>query len=993
MATKYLQVNLGRRRVAVDLLMATAARKDVDILLISEPNKAMARQQGWVTDVNEGASLWVRGRGVNVRTQGSGRHYAWAELGNMTVFSCYASPAMEMADFESMLDEMERKIRAGDGRCLVGGDFNAKSSEWGSASTDQRGRVLSEWAARNRLIPLNEGGANTFRRGQSGSVIDVTFASENIASGTEEWYVSEEETLSDHMYIEYRVRDVRAIGGVNLRGNDETRAVGPKYNVKRLNAQKLKETFSAEVRGRDTTAADCTTALERACDESMPRVRPPGRRSAYWWTEEIAQHRKECIAARRALQREFRDMMRRQDLEREYKDKKRTLKRAIKIAKDTCWTSVLEEVDGSLWGEGYKIVTKRLKARQPTPRLPMEELEEVAEALFPEHAPPTFAREAPPNMDDTEKFTEEEIRFAAGKLGNRKAPGPDGIPPEAIKAAVNAEGEYITEVMNSILAKGEYPEEWKVADLLLLRKRAPTENTPPTYRPICLLNAFSKLLEHLLVRRLKHELEERSPLADNQYGFRAGRSTVDAVRRVVELAEEANNGTWRTRKFCMLVTLDVKNAFNNVAWEFLVQELASRGISAGLLGMIRSYLKDRWLVLTDQDGRRTRKKITSGVPQGSVLGPTLWNVFYDGVLRLRLEGVELVAYADDLALVVTAKTCAEIEERANTAIRVITEWLDVRRLQLAAEKTEAVLMIGRRKFDPISIRVGDVTIQPGESVKYLGVRLEKNRSYRRHVEEVAARAERTTGALLRLMPRVGGPRSAKRRVLATVAESVMLYAAPVWEPDMRFAIRRERLLKVQRRAAIGVTMAYRTVATGASLVLAGMVPIHLKARERRERYEGTAEEQLSRAERRDRTLDWWQTEWENDQKGRWTHTLIPDLREWVTRRHGDLTYELTQALTGHGCFGEYLFKYKKRASPECAYCGMEDTPSHTLFACRRWDEVRERCPNQEDLTEERMVGAMVRCSQSWGHISRTICEILRGKKEDDMQRREQEEAD
>ena len=93
-------------------------------------------------------------------------------------------------------------------------------------------------------------------------------------------------------------------------------------------------------------------------------------------------------------------------------------------------------------------------------------------------------------------------------------------------------------------------------------------------------------------------------------------------------------------------------------------------------------------------------------------------------------------------------------------------------------------------------------------------------------------------------------------------------------------------------------------------------------------------------------------------------------------------------MTGHGCFGAYLYKYKRRASPDCVYCGMEDTPSHTLFECGRWDEVRQRCPNRVDLTVERMVRAMLESRHAWGQISRTIVEILRKKEEEDQQRLE-----
>lgn len=98
--------------------------------------------------------------------------------------------------------------------------------------------------------------------------------------------------------------------------------------------------------------------------------------------------------------------------------------------------------------------------------------------------------------------------------------------------------------------------------------------------------------------------------------------------------------------------------------------------------------------------------MTAGVPQGSVLGPTLWNVAYDGVLRLNLPaGAETIAYADDLALMVFAKTPEEVEEVTNDALDEISSWMSRHSLRLAPEKNEAVVLIKRREARLPNIRL------------------------------------------------------------------------------------------------------------------------------------------------------------------------------------------------------------------------------------------------------------------------------------------------
>ncbi|KAI5696448.1 hypothetical protein M8J76_011941 [Diaphorina citri] len=165
--------------------------------------------------------------------------------------------------------------------------------------------------------------------------------------------------------------------------------------------------------------------------------------------------------------------------------------------------------------------------------------------------------------------------------------------------------------------------------------------------------------------------------------------------------------------------------------------------------------------------------MTAGVPQGSILGPTLWNLLYNGVLELpRPDGVTFIAYADDLAVVILAKTEIDIETKASDTLGMIKV--------IAPEKSEATLLVDRKEYNPFKIQMGNVVILQKDHLKYLDIILDSKVSFLPHIKYVAAKAEKLTTSLMRITPRLGGAGENKRRVLQRCTESILLYGAPIW---------------------------------------------------------------------------------------------------------------------------------------------------------------------------------------------------------------------
>ncbi|CAB0030774.1 unnamed protein product [Trichogramma brassicae] len=181
------------------------------------------------------------------------------------------------------------------------------------------------------------------------------------------------------------------------------------------------------------------------------------------------------------------------------------------------------------------------------------------------------------------------------------------------------------------------------------------------------------------------------------------------------------------------------------------------GVPPYLRRIIASYFSDRVLEYSTDDGAETYS-VTAGVPQGSVLGPILWNAMYNKILGLRLPGaVSIVGFADDIALTIVDKKLEDIKATADDAIRLVRRALSELGLQTADQKTEVLLVTSRKLKESITLRAGDCDITSVPCIRYLGVHIDDRLRFDQHLRVVSEKAARVAGALSGLMPQHRGP--------------------------------------------------------------------------------------------------------------------------------------------------------------------------------------------------------------------------------------------
>lgn len=1018
MTNKLLQININHARDGHDLMLQRMAEEDFAVAIVPEPYVVPRNHTQWHANDNQTIAItWRKSKNpLPCVPIDKGEHHVVVRWGDMITIGVYLSPNREIATVERTLEEIERCIRLHNNKAIIiGGDFNTKAGIWHSLVTNPRGTLVANWASEMGLICLNKGSRSTCIHGTGESIVDLTFANQQAAARVNKWKVSMIESASDHRYIEM------TIGKTYAQRNRETRTDSKRWTIKKLNEDLLRAGIAVGswIKENNNTPQDpenkannLQKRVTEACEVAMPRAAPKTRRAMPWWNEELAQLREATTKTRRRIKRIRRNRQPENPVEVEekinaYKEAKKRLSKTLRKAKALAWTEFVDTLNENPWGRPYLTVMGKLRRWAPPYTESLEEniLNRVIEGLFP---PPIqnselwtesqLPEEGSSSWRDDFKVTTAELKSAVKKMTSKNAaPGPSGIPAKIWAIVIPEMAEEIKETFTDCLRKGIFPSIWKRSKLILLRKPGKPDNQSSGYRPICLLDDEAKLLERIVADRILNHLGTKGPnLNPAQYGFRRGRSTIDAILMVRQFIENA----YELGHVVIGVSLDITNAFNSIPWEVIGEALKKHRVPLYLRRIIRDYLKDRLLTFTNENGKHDVREVKRGVPQGSILGPLLWNIAFNDIMKDEdlPEECKTICYADDTMVLASGKNWEDATLCVNEALDIVVHRIEERGLAVAPHKSEAAGFRDKGKMAVNThVKIAGTHIKVGTRIRYLGLTLDSRWSFLPHFTELALRLEGAALALSRLLPNIGGPQTRVRKLYAIVVASIALYGAPVWTYHIR---KNRRIISIlrnsQRRMAGRIISAYRTASFATVTALANTPPLELLADKYQEVHEKVTE--LKEAEgtpihprtltriqeiaHRNLVKEWqkWLDRSEHG-KGEAIETIGIQLQAWLQANVG-LPYRTTQMLTGHGCFGRFLCRIGKENSEKCWHCdAICDSVSHTLRDCPAWTIDRETLIGivGRDLTWDRIIKML--CKEKEREVFIAFCEKVISTKE------------
>ena len=383
-------------------------------------------------------------------------------------------------------------------------------------------------------------------------------------------------------------------------------------------------------------------------------------------------------------------------------------------------------------------------------------------------------------------------------LPSNKSFGLYSCPIRILKCAKHILSTPLAKIINTSIQRGSYPKKLKIRKIIPVFK-AEDETEPNNYRPISLLSIFNKIFEKLIYKRLKSYLDKYNVISPSQYGFRERHSTEHAILDIINRIQTNMD----KKLYSCGIFIDLSKAFDTVDHNILLSKLHYYGIRGVINDWFASYLKDRYQTTQIRDAVSEKKETLCGVPQGSVLGPLLFLLYVNDICHSS-DIFDFFLFADDTNLLYANSNLKTLETIVNKELQKLSDWLIANKLTLNIKKSNFVIFRPYQKkiyYQPV-IKLFDssshqrIPLDSKDYVKYLGILVDSNISWKHHIDYIALKISKIVGIISRI--RHLTPPSILLNLYSSLILPYLSYGVVAWGRAPK--LYKNKLLILQKRA-------------------------------------------------------------------------------------------------------------------------------------------------------------------------------------------------
>ena len=385
--------------------------------------------------------------------------------------------------------------------------------------------------------------------------------------------------------------------------------------------------------------------------------------------------------------------------------------------------------------------------------------------------------------------TQDGVEKLLKNLKPNKAAGPDRISPSVLKELADVLSQPLTQIYQTAIDTGNVPEQWRTAIVTPIFKKG-DKSKAANYRPVSLTAICCKLCEHLIARAILDHLDTHSLLSDLQHGFRRKRSCESQLTIFIdELTRGVVNGSQIDA-----VVMDFSKAFDVVPHGSLLVKLRHYGIRGNTLKWIDSFLSHRTQKVVVDGEMSDLAPVTSGVPQGSVLGPILFLVFINDMPECITSTSRL--FADD-TIVYREVRCDDDRQALQDDLKALEQWEQKWGMSFNPSKCSIIHITKKRTTAKHDYILKDQVLETSTTANYLGITIACDLSWKEQILKITSKGNKLLGFLRRNIQTKS--ELIKTKAYNTIVRPTIEYAATVWAPGQKGLI--NSLEAVQRRAA------------------------------------------------------------------------------------------------------------------------------------------------------------------------------------------------